>query len=185
MATIRPYDVKDRDRVQAICLANAGCAEAEEDMQKYILNMYCNYYIDCEPENCFVAVDDYDKAIGYIICTQNCDYYEQRFKEDYIPVMLDLGFKYYIDAKLDIISHTMFRNSYSPHLHIDILDGYQGQGIGTELINTLKAHLRAKGLRNVMLVVGEDNEGAIRFYERNGFEKLITTHLGVAMGIGF
>lgn len=185
MATIRPYDVKDRDRVQALCLTNAGCAEASADMQQYILNMYCNYYIDCEPENCFVAVDDYDNAIGYIICAQNCDYYEKRFAEDYLPAMLELGLKYYVDAKLDIISHTMFKNDYAAHLHIDILDGYRGQGIGTELIDTLKNHLRSKGLRSVMLVVGADNEGGIRFYERNGFEKLITTHLGVAMGIHF
>ncbi len=185
MATIRPYDIKDRELVQALCLTNAGCEQASEDMQTYILNMYCNYYIDCEPENCFVVADEQDNAVGYIICTENCDYYEKRFCEDYLPAMLDLGLKYYIDAKLDIISHTMFRNEYSAHLHIDIRDAYQGQGIGTQLINTLKNHLRSKGIRSVMLVVGEDNEGAIRFYERNGFTKLITTHLGVAMGIDY
>ncbi len=185
MITIRPFQEKDRERVQALCIANAKIDEADEALKQYILLMYCNYYIEQEPENCFVAVNDDDEVIGYTYCAENCDIYEQKFSEIYLPQAFALSLKYYIDAKLDIITHTMFRNQYPAHLHIDIFDEYQGQGIGSKLLDTLKQHLMGKGVRSLMLVCGSDNDGAIRFYERNGYEQLITTHLGTALGIVF
>lgn len=185
MVTIRPYAEKDKPLVQNLCLANAGIGEASEEMQRFILNMYCNYYIEQEPENCFVAVDEDDCAVGYIFCSENCDVYEQKFNELYIPNALELGTKFYLDSKLDIITHTMFRTTYPAHLHIDIDAEYQGKGIGSALLDTLQHHLLGKGISSVMLVCGADNEGAIRFYKRNGYVTLITTHLGTAMGKEF
>lgn len=185
MSMIRPYDEKDREKVQALCIENAGCNEADESLKQFILTMYCNYYIDQEPENCFVAVDENDDAIGYIFCTENCDAYEKKFTEVYIPQTAKLGLKYFIDAKLDLITHTMFRTQYPAHLHIDICSDYQGMGIGTKLLERLKSHLMSKGVSSCMLVCGSDNTSAIRFYERNGYTQLITTHLGTAMGIEF
>lgn len=185
MAKIRAYEEKDRERVQALCIENANCNDADDTFKQYILLMYCNYYIDIEPENTFVAVDDEDNAIGYIFCAQNCDAYEKIFNETYIPQAAKMGLKYFIDAKLDIITHTMFRAQYPAHLHIDIRSDYQGQGIGSMLLEQLKANLLTKGITSCMLVCGADNDGAIRFYERNGYMHLITTHLGTAMGIEF
>lgn len=185
MITIRPYESKDRETVQKLCLANSGIDLADEKLKQYILLMYCNYYIDMEPENCFVAVDANDEVVGYTYCAENYDLYESRFVETYLPQAFSLGLKYYIDAKLDLISHSMFRNQYPAHLHIDIFDGYRGQGVGTKLLEALKSHLMSKGIRSLMLVCGSDNDGAIRFYQRNGYELLMTTHLGAAMGIEF
>ena len=39
MATVRAYKEKDKERVQDICLVNAGCSGASEDTKKYILCM--------------------------------------------------------------------------------------------------------------------------------------------------
>lgn len=185
MATVRPYRESDKERVQNICLANAGCGESSEDTKKYILIMYCNYYIEQEPENCFVAVNDADEAVGYIICSENYDNYEKVFTELYLNQCAALGPKRYVEAKLDLLSHSMFREEHPAHFHIDIDDNYQRMGLGSLLISTLKAHLRKKNIHSMMMVCGEDNVNAISFYKRNGFRDLITTKMGHAMALEF
>lgn len=185
MASVRPYQEKDKERVQHICLMNAECINSPVDTQKYILIMYCNYYIEQEPENCFVAVNDNDEAVGYIICSENYDKYEKIFLENYLEQCSAISPKRYVEAKLDLLSHSMFRNEYSAHFHIDIDENYQRMGLGSLLISTLKAHLRKKNITKLMMVCGEDNYNAINFYKKNGFKDLITTKMGHAMGITF
>ena len=185
MATIRPYKEKDRERVQHICLRNAECLDAPQGTQDYILLMYCNYYIDQEPGNCFVAVDKDDQPVGYIICCEDYDKYEKVFKEIYLPQAAQISPKRYVDAKLDLLSHSMFKSRYPAHLHIDIYEEYQRMGIGSELIATLRNHLRDKNKDGVMLVCGADNEQAKKFYRKNGFKPLLTTKMGCAFALDF
>lgn len=185
MPSVRPYKESDKQRVQDICLHNAGCDDSSEDTKKYILIMYCNYYIEQEPGNCFVAVNDEDEAVGYIICSENYDAYEKIFNENYLNQCAAISPKRYIEAKLDLLSHSMFKKDYPTHFHIDIDDAYQRMGVGSLLISTLKAHLRKKNISNMMMVCGEDNENAISFYKKNGFKDLITTKMGHAMALDF
>ena len=167
MANVRAYKEKDKERVQDICLVNAGCSDESDDTKKYILTMYCNYYIEQEPGNCFVAVNDNDEAVGYIICSENYDNYEKLFTELYLNQCAALGPNRYIEAKLDLLSHSMFRNEHPAHFHIDIYDDYQRMGLGSLLISTLKSHLRKKNIKSMMMVCGEDNVNAINFYKKN------------------
>jgi ribosomal protein S18 acetylase RimI-like enzyme len=55
------------------------------------------------------------------------------------------------------------------HLHALLLKpSFQGKGIGTQILRTLTS--KYKGTKTTMeLGVHESNEGAIRLYERNGF----------------
>ena len=183
MNSIRPYRESDRERVQQICLDNAGCANATAETKKYILIMYCNYYIDQEPQNCFVAVNDADEAVGYIICSEDYDTYERVFTEVYLPQAAAVSAKRYVDAKMDMLTHSMFRDSYKSHFHIDIDENYQGGGLGTELIKVLETRLRKRRVERLMLVCDENNDRAIAFYKKNGFKPLIETKFGLAMGI--
>ena len=183
MPTVRPYRESDKERVQNICLANADCLDSSEDTKKYILIMYCNYYIEQEPYNCFVAVNDEDEAVGYIICSENYDKYEKTFKELYLNQCAAISPRRYVEAKLDLLSHSMFKVEHPAHFHIDIDENYQRMGLGSLLISTLKAHLRKKNITSVMMVCGEDNVNAINFYRRNGFVDLITTKMGHAMAL--
>lgn len=185
MLNVRPYMDKDRANVRRICLNNADCANAPEATRQYILLMYCDYYIEQEPTNCFVAVNEEDEAVGYIICAENYDRYEQIFREIYLPVAASISHKRYVDARLDLLSHSMFKTKYPSHFHIDIDVQYQRQGAGSMLINALKEHLKTKRLNGVMLVCGADNQLAINFYQKNGFKTLLTTELGKAMAIDF
>lgn len=47
----------------------------------------------------------------------------------------------------------------------------QGLGLGRALTDVGLAHLRSRGLRQVLLYVEEDNTAAVRLYERTGFTR--------------
>ena len=48
---------------------------AGSEIYDFAWNVFCDYYIENEPENCFVLSDD-GKTVGYIICTENYDIYK-------------------------------------------------------------------------------------------------------------
>lgn len=52
---------------------------------------------------------------------------------------------------------------------IYVLSAYQGTGIGKTLLEKIYDIAHAKGFKRIWLGVWEKNEGAIRFYQRNGF----------------
>ena len=185
MDKIRPYDQKDKERVRQICVKNADCLYAPEETKQYILLMYCDYYIEQEPENCFVAVDANDNAIGYIICAENYEKYAETFKKIYLPQVDAISVKRFVEARLDLLSHSMFKGIYPAHFHIDIDADHQREGLGTLLVSALRMHLKRKDLNGMMLVCGADNQQAINFYKKNGFKTLLTTKVGRAMALDF
>lgn len=48
---------------------------------------------------------------------------------------------------------------------------YRNRGIGTQLLNAFRRESAMRGCMLIQLEVREENGGAIRFYERNGFTK--------------
>lgn len=50
-----------------------------------------------------------------------------------------------------------------------VFDEYRGKGIGTEFLEIAKRQSIDKGFPQLSLIVFEQNEGAKRLYERNGF----------------
>jgi ribosomal protein S18 acetylase RimI-like enzyme len=55
------------------------------------------------------------------------------------------------------------------HLHIDLLPGYQGRGLGRQLMQTFLAALRACGAARVHLGMDPANIRARPFYDKLGF----------------
>ena len=64
---IRPFEEKDKENVRFVCLNSEGPCKMTPDDQHYILTTYCNYYIEKEGRNCFVAVNDDAEAIAYAL----------------------------------------------------------------------------------------------------------------------
>lgn len=182
MPNVRSYEEKDKPYVQKVCLENAGGAIINADYRKFILTMFCNYYIECEPSTCFVAVDDNDRAVGYVICAKNFDAYLKRFFKDYFP---NIPLKYKPGALAEILAHAIYRKSYPAHLHIDISSEFQRRGLGHRLIDALTAALGEYDVRSVMLVVGSGNEQGRNFYKKYGFKEIGNLSAGIAMGTNF
>ena len=55
---------------------------------------------------------------------------------------------------------------------VSVAAGATGQGIGSLLLERLKAHLRTLGVSRIDCGCHRDNEGAWRFYARHGFVPL-------------
>jgi hypothetical protein len=81
MIKVRKYEEKDFDGVRYACLNSDG-GGMSADLCAFVLHTFCDYYIENEPENCFV-LDDNGKAVGYVICTEDYDNYKEIFDEFY------------------------------------------------------------------------------------------------------
>ncbi|MBQ3128797.1 MAG: GNAT family N-acetyltransferase [Oscillospiraceae bacterium] len=186
---IRPYEEKDKENVRFICLNSEGECKMTPDEQKFILTTYCDYYIENEGINCFVAVDDNDRAIAYIICTEDFDSYRKVFVEEYIPRldedMVVWGGNARNGASVSTKLQEKYKKDFPAHLHIDVLPEYHRQGIGHRLVDTLSAHLKEKGVRGVMLTVGAENIRGQSFYKKYGFEFIEKDGDDVAFGLRF
>ena len=169
MNNIRRYESKDRDNLRKICIETSGLPTETEKDREFLYLLYNDYYAEVEPENLFVAVNDADEAVGYILCAENFDRYLSVFRKDYLPRIKALGFKYYFMAVCEIAVHKLFSKKHKAHLHIDILSECQGKGTGTALMNELKAHLKGKGISSLMLSCGAGNKKAVKFYKKNNF----------------
>jgi len=167
---IRPYEERDYRRVQMICI------EADQYFPKEkvdeLLILYCNYYIEQEPENCFVLSDEEYRAVGYLLLSPDWEHYVETYRREYMPRLRRVSRFRYFQLKRELAGDADLHAAYPAHLHIDISSGYRGKGLGTAMTDAGIQHLRSLGCPGVMLGVGSDNTGAIRFYERYGFERL-------------
>lgn len=177
---IRGFCEKDISSYRNICLATANIKNPSENRKKWILKLYCDYYAECEPQNCFTLADDNDEAVGYILCSENFDRYTKNFNP-YFASIKRSGLLYSVATAAEITSHRIIKKRSKAHMHIDILPEYQGKGGGTLLINKLKEHLLSKRIHSLSLTVGADNKGAIRFYKKNGFYPAIKTPFAYIM----
>ena len=170
--TIRGYEPKDFDDVRFVCLNSEGPCDLDEDGRFFILTTYCDYYIEREPENCFVAADENDRAVGYIICAKDYDAYHRVFESEYLPRLSSLSAKHRFDAKNSTIMQKKYKADYPAHMHIDLLPEYQRMGLGSRMVDTLRDHLRSQNVPGVMLTVGSGNKVGQSFYNKYGFTLL-------------
>ncbi len=178
---IRGYKENEHKQIQDICIAVVDEAFlGQPDMEEKVLVSYCNYYIEKEPNNCFVAVDG-EKVAGYILCAEDTTKWVENFKKDYIDKAKNEELKKYYEGTTEI--PLKYANEYPAHLHIDLLPEYQRLGLGHKLMNALIEHLKSKGNKGLMLVVGSDNEKGVNFYKKFGFSVLEDLQGAIVMGI--
>ena len=180
---IRPYAAKDKENVRFICLNSEGPCDMTDDEQHFILTTYCDYYTEIEPENCFVAAEPADTAIGYVICTESFDRFYPTFLKEYIPRLSDCAERYTLSALRSVDLQKKYKAEFPAHLHIDILPPYQRKGLGHLLIDALCAHLHNKSVPGVMLTVGSSNTVGQSFYNKYGFIRLEEYSGDVAYGL--
>ncbi|MDD4316872.1 MAG: GNAT family N-acetyltransferase [Clostridia bacterium] len=169
---IRKYQEKDKKNLQYICIATAKPTNSEKQ-KELLTTLYNDYFTECESENVFVAANDDDDAIGYILCSTDFKKYRKTMKKDYMPKVWKLNKSKWLLTQLEFIIETHYAKRFPAFLHIDILDGYQRQGLGHKLMDALMSHLREKGVPSVMLGVSADNEKGINFYKKYGFYEVI------------
>jgi ribosomal protein S18 acetylase RimI-like enzyme len=181
MINVRKYQPKDKERLRMICIETSKLPHEEQIDKDFLVVAFNDYYTENEPDNIFVAVNEDDEAVGYILCSENFYDFYDIMKKFYLPEIKELGFNYYTMMLGEILAHKLYSKRYPAHLHIDILEEYQNQGYGSKLMNALFDELKSRGVPGVMLGTSAHNKGAIRFYERLGFKILVKTKNGPVM----
>ncbi len=181
MPYIRPAENKDIKNIEYVCRMTAGPeSRRREDVGKKIALTYSTYYARAEQETCFV-LDDNGKAVGYILCAPDYSRYVRDYRKNEVKLLWSHDKKQSITAYFLPLGYLPFRKKYPAHLHIDLLDEYQGKGYGSQLMETLLNKLKEMEIPGVMLIVDKDNEGAQRFYKRAGFQNSACIFGGVIM----
>lgn len=180
--TVRPYQKKDKERLREICLATAPKKVYEDEVfRERILLMYSDYYTAFESTHCFVAADEKDEAVGYVISAPSF----RRYRFKFLPLLPRLFRLSHSAAKywLFRLCEKQHAKEYPAHLHIDIFPAYHRLGLGTKMMDALMLHLKAIGVKGVMLGCGAKNLGGNAFYEAYGFTCLSRTADTVCWGM--
>ena len=182
---IRAARPEDLAAMRHICLATSTeQAREKKALGDAFLLAFCDYYARAETEHCFVAVNEKDVPIGYILCAPSFERWEKGVRENECKQGSFLArtiAKTIVKGEAD--SMRPFADRYPAHLHIDLLPECQRMGLGTRLMDTLISHLRELGIPGVMLGVAGDNEKGINFYRCYGFSELDRDKAQILMGI--
>lgn len=198
MPRIRPYRPSDRAALYEVCVrtADAG-ADATGLFSDDALwgDLFAVPYVERHPDLAWVVETDDERVIGYIVATDDTDAFATWFRDEWWPSLQE---RYPKPAEPSTREERMVDYGYSQgpgknanaavypaHLHIDLLPETQGQGLGRQLIETLFAELRRRGVRGLHLGMDPNNTGAAAFYTRLGMTPLHAEPGGQSFGMLF
>jgi ribosomal protein S18 acetylase RimI-like enzyme len=190
--TVRKAEKKDENDIGRICFLTSD--RCNDDRYRELVGLHWTIpYIRFEADNCFVIVGEDNVAVGYVLASQDARsfrrLFRRRMKKDIHNTLNKQRksfhpfayFREYITSVRYLETVPVGTDRKFPaHLHIDILPGCQGVGFGQLLMNKILDHLKDTGCTGIHLGVGNENTGAIRFYERNGFKLLKKRVIGVS-----
>jgi ribosomal protein S18 acetylase RimI-like enzyme len=187
--SVRPYTEADRDAVHLICMATAEHRVRSETRRLFLLRTTCDYYLDNEPENCFVAEktleDGSSRVVGYIVCAADCERYAQRFRDRILPKIKEYSKMYARVARADVLMYGQFAMFFPAHLRLAVLPEDRRKGVGTALVEALTAHLRENRSKGVVVILNKKNSIGKTFFLQCGFSALRPIGSGFALGLDF
>jgi len=172
--------------VRAISCETAflGKHELFFDDDEILADALTQYYTDYEPTSCFVAESE-SAVVGYIIGAKDVTRMATIFWRDIFNGLLIKAWqhKVFFQRKassffLHIAVSALRGEFISPHfarqypaaLHINIRQGFRGQGVGTRLIARYVSYARETGVKGIHF--GVFSHGAREFFEKTGFKVL-------------
>lgn len=174
--TVRHYTEADREAVRGICVKTAQQRVRSESRRLFVLKTGCDYYLDCEPENCFVAVeadeDGAEQIVGYILCAADCETYARRYLEKYIPKLKEYSKLNARVARADVMVVGQFAAFFPAHLRLAVLPQARESEAGEMLVRALVEHLTAQRSKGVVVILNKKNTEAGNFFEQCGFSFL-------------
>lgn len=194
---IRSYHPSDLVSLYRICLKTGNSGEDATQLfndPDILGHYYAAPYAVLEPDLCFVLTCN-GKPCGYIIGARDSVKFYERCEDEWFPVLRkqypmphseDTSF----EARIARLIHKGHKPNgdlldYPAHLHIDILPGGQGQGMGRKLTDTFINRLKEFDVFALHLQVGKKNPGAVKFYEKYGFHRIKVYEGSIAFGMKF
>ncbi len=193
-AIVRPYEHRDREAVRYVCCETGLMGEPMEvfiEGREVFADMWSRYYTDYEPEHCWVAQVE-GRVVGYLLGALDTNRQEHITRDKILPELARKAFTTRCVWSLKTvrcvrrgvrsIMRGEFRvprlgRDYPAHLHTNLLDGYRGMGLGTQLMKNWLEHLASHGVSGVHLVTTTYNKQAVPFYRHMGFEDIFENPL--------
>ncbi|KAF8541619.1 acyl-CoA N-acyltransferase [Trichophaea hybrida] len=177
---VRRYNpTTDYDAIVKICEATAHASV--RPVSPLIPYLYAIPYLQLSPSYIHV-LDTPSGVAGYIMGVPSTTAFVEAYNAHYVPT---LSFPSLPEPLSDQAQQTIalakngdrilipVLDEFPAHLHINILDEYQGMGWGSTLMHTLLQQLVAEDVQGIYLGMAEDNDRAGRFYERHGFVEVV------------
>lgn len=184
VATVRAYHARDLDALYAISLATglAGSdASALYRDTRMMGHIYSAPYAVLSPSTAFVA-EDADGVAGFIVGVADTAAFEERLEREWWPALrrqyadpVGPPESWNADQRRCFMIHRPGRTpsavvaAFPAHVHLNLLSRLQRQGVGPAL---LKHWLAAASVYGVHVGVNGQNVGAVRFWQRHGFDRL-------------
>lgn len=185
---IRAADQNDLEGFYAISLStghHGTDASSLYNDPKMMGHIYSAPYLTFSSELCFVVEDEIGVA-GFIVGVANTEQFVDRLERDWWPALRKiyaqpdeaLRDEWTADERRCFMIHRPERapveltSAYPAHVHMNLLPRVQGRGIGPDLLAIWRTAARVSGARKVHVGVNRQNGGAVRFWQRNGFEPL-------------
>jgi len=183
---VRPYASADIEAVRDVCFATGLMGDpvaAQFGDRDTFAHLFCDWYLLNRPDTCWV-VDDADGGVaGYIIASPDRPD-EGRHQREVLTRHL-LGRRvilrrdtagFFARAVADLARDRRALGSpvdharYPAELHVNLMPAARGRGLGGELMRHLLDRLAHLGVPGVHLGTFGENEGAIAFFESQGFQ---------------
>lgn len=186
---IRPATWNDRDVCYDICLRTSDNGADGTHLHKdpdALGHIYVGPYLKFEPRFALV-VEDANGVCGYCLATPDSAEFFHRYEAEWLPEIRRHTPRPAGDpagwSLTDQLHHqlhqpgacTFFSPQLHPwpaHIHIDLLPRAQGKGWGRTLMERQMTALKKSGATGVHLCVGPDNQRALAFYAKLGFEPI-------------
>jgi ribosomal protein S18 acetylase RimI-like enzyme len=191
MWTIRRYQSSDRSAVRRLAGDTAHFGEPVErffDAREVFLDAFANFYTDVSYNYLWVALDDsaaHDdgELIGYIMGCPDTHDYNAWFRSNVKRVAwraATLRYRGVFTRKSLIYIRRYLRlrvpyidlSPYPAHLHINTRADQRGRGVGAALMQVYLDQLRNENTTGVHLETTSENQIAVPWYERLGFQRL-------------
>jgi hypothetical protein len=192
--TVRRFEERDRQAIRKICSAAAlekPNPQFHEDRELAPL-YFTDYYLDYEPESCFVGVAE-GRVVGYLVGCKDTRAFHRIFRNRFLPrIMARIGWKLLTLQYRRKATYRTFwwllvegfqrteklsipLDEYPAHTHLNLVPEYRGCGLSNQLSDTFRQHLREKGISGLHAILIEkvgDNSLFKRFSGRRRYQLL-------------
>lgn len=187
--TVRPYTPGDAEAVRSICVSCAPHRIRTETKRLYLFKTACDYYLDCEPEKCLVAIrtdeEGRETVIGYAFAAVDCESYAKRMVDRYIPKLKEYGKMNAHFAKMDVMEYVQFANFFPAHIRLCVLPSERGQGAEEKLLQEEIILIKNYSGKGAVILVSKKDSAMGEILLKNGFSFVRKSGQSDAYGFDF
>lgn len=171
---VRSFEEKDRESIRAICKQTGQKGHPTRlffEDEEIVPILFADYYMDYEPESCFVAEVD-GRVVGYEVGCKNTRRKIRLLQTKIYPRLclrilckiLTLQYRkrqtyqtlWWIISRSWSESFRLPLDEYPGHAHFNVDVSYRSGGLGQRLNHTFRKHLLEKGVRGIHVIIREE-----------------------------